>query len=322
MIGVLIFLILVGVLTYILYQYASKVVVTERGGELVTVRKMSFTPGVILGIVGGLLVILLAVSVRVVPVGHAMVKFNVVTKRFSVAREGITLVPPFLYNTYIYDLRRQEYTMSARKGEGKRANIDDSLWSPTQEGLQVGIDLTCWYRIHPDSLISVHRRIGPDFDEKVVRPAIRSVVRHVISEYPIMDVYSAKRQHIQDEILQKVRALLEPDGFVVEEIVLRDVHFTPDFAKAIEQKQIAQQEAERMKYVLQKEQQEAERKRIEAEGTARAIQIVSSQLKKNPEYIKYLYVDKLSDKIQVIVADQSTILDLRGMLSSQGTQEK
>ena len=261
-----------------------------------------------------MILLLIFFSIRIVPVGHAMVKFNVLTKRFSLSREGVTFVPPVIYKTYIYDLRRQEYTMSSRKGEGKKKNIDDSLWSPTKEGLQVGIDLTCWYRIKPDSVISLHRRIGPDYDEKVVRPAIRSIVRHVISEYPIMDVYSEKRRLIQGEILRRVRELLEKDGFIIEEIVLRDVHFTPDFSKAIEEKQIAQQEAERMKYVLEKERKEAERKKIEAEGTARAIEIVSKQLKKNPEYIKYLYVDKLSDKIQVIVSDQSTIMNLGEIL--------
>ena len=207
--------------------------------------------------------------------------------------------------------------MSARKGEGKKPEIDDSLWSPTKEGLQVGIDLTCWYKIHPDSLISLHRKIGPDYDEKVVRPAIRSIVRHVISEYAIMDVYSEKRLLIQSEILGRIKKLLEPDGFIIDEIVLRDVHFTTDFAKVIEEKQIAQQEAERMKYVLEKEQLEAQRKKIEAEGTARAIQIVSKELKKNPEYVNYLYVDKLSDKVQVIISDQGTILNLQDVLKPQ-----
>lgn len=297
-----------------LYRQLTKVVLLEKGGELITVRKLKITPKSIVVFIIFLFIILLAASIRVVPVGHALVKFNVLTKRFSYAREGITFVPPFLFNTYLYDMRRLEYTMSSRKGEGKKPNIDDSLWSPTKEGLQVGIDLTCWYKINPQRLVDLHRHIGPDFEEKVVRPAIRSVVRHVISEYPIMDVYSAKRKHIQDEIYERIEGLLEKDGITVEQVILRDVHFTPDFSKAIEEKQIAQQDAERMKYVLQKEQQEAKRKQIEAEGKAKAIEIVSKELKKHPEYVNYLYVDKLSDKVQVIISDQGTILDLKGIL--------
>ncbi len=310
MFGVLVVAAIIAVLIYWLAKTSSRVVLTEREGEIITVRRFNFTLPAIGIIVAGVILLLLVTSVRMVPVGHAMVKFNVLTKTFSAVGEGITFVPPFIYNTYVYDMRRQEYTMSSKKGEGRRKNIDDSLWSPTKEGLQVGIDLTCWYRINPDSLISVHRRIGPDYDEKVVRPAIRSIVRHVISEYPIMDVYSEKRLFIQEEIKKRLKDLLEKDGFIIEEIVLRDVHFTPDFAKAVEEKQIAQQEAERMKYVLEKERKEAERKQIEAEGKSKAIEIISKTLKKNPEYVQYLYVDKLSDKVKLIISDQGTILNI------------
>jgi len=317
MLGIVIIVAILAI-AFFLWRKSQKVVVIERGGEIKTMRKFDFKPYIVWpSAIIILILFILAISIRTVSVGHAMVKFNVITKRFSVAHEGFTLVLPFIYRTKVYDLRRQEYTMSARKGEGKKKNIDDSLWSPTKEGLQVGIDLTCWYKIAPDKLIDVHRKIGPDFAEKVVRPAIRSVVRHVISEYAIMDVYSARRQQIQEEIKHRIKQLLEPDGFVIDNVILRDVHFTADFAKAIERKQIAQQDAERMEYVLEKEKKEAERKKIEAQGTARAIEIVSVQLKRNPEYIKYLYVDKLSDKIKVIVADQSTILDLKGMLEGK-----
>ena len=261
--------------------------------------------------------LLVGTSFRVVPVGHALVIFNTLTKSFRLARQGITFVPPFVSATQTYDLRRLEYTMSGTSGEGRKANIDDSLWSPTQEGLQVGIDLTVWHHVDPARVISIHQKIGPDYEEKIIRPAVRSVIRMVISEYPVMDVYSAKRARIQDEINTMTRRLVEKDGFLVDEVVLRDVRFTPEFAKAIEAKQIAQQTAEQMKYTLEKEQKEAERKVIEARGRASAIEVINRALAQNPNYIKYLYVDKLSDKISVIVADQNTIMDLKGVLGSR-----
>src|SRR5439155_744842 len=102
----------------------------------------------------------------------------------------------------------------------------------------------------------------------------------------------------------------------IDELVLRDVRFTPEFTKAIEAKTIAQQSAEQMKYTLEKEQKEAERKVIEARGRANAIEVINQALAQNPNYIKYLYVDKLSDKIAVIVSDQNTIMDLKGILDS------
>lgn len=317
MAGLLFFLILVaGLVTLGSY-------IARRGGMRVhdsTGRTIALGPprglvqAIVLGLGAFLFLILLLTTIRVVPVGHALVIFNTVTKGFTVARQGITFVPPFVSVTAEYDLRRQEYTMSSTTGEGRKENIDDSLWSPTQEGLQVGIDLTVWHHVDPLRVATIHQKIGPDYEEKIIRPAVRSVIRLVISEYPVMDVYSSKRQQIQDEINVKIKQLLEKDGFIIDEVVLRDVRFTEEFTKAIEAKQVAQQAAEQMKYTLEKEQKEAERKVIEATGRANAIEVINKALAQNPNYIKYLYVDKLSDKVNVIVSDQSTIMDLKGML--------
>jgi prohibitin 2 len=263
------------------------------------------------------LILLIPASVRVVPVGHGLVIFNTLTRSFRLARQGVNLIPPFITQTQDYDLRRLEYTMTGTRGEGRKSDWDDSLWSPTQEGLQVGVDLTIWHHVDPARVIDIHQRIGPDYEEKIIRPAVRSVIRMVISEYPVMDVYSSRRAKIQDEINQRIKNLVQKDGFVVDEMVLRDVRFTDEFAKAIEAKQIAQQSAEQMKYVLEKEQREAERKVIEATGRAKAIDTITQALQKNPNYIRYLYVDKLSDKISVIVSDQSTIMDLKGILEGK-----
>jgi regulator of protease activity HflC (stomatin/prohibitin superfamily) len=263
------------------------------------------------------LLVIVGMSVRVVPVGNCLVIFNTVTKTFRLARQGVAFVPPLVATTEMYDLRRLEYTMSSSQGEGRRAATDDSLWSPTQEGLQVGIDLTVWHHLDPTRVIEIHQRIGSDYEEKIIRPAVRSVIRLVISEYGVMEVYSAKRAKIQDEINAKIRQLVEKDGFLIDEVVLRDVRFTDEFTKAIEAKQIAQQSAEQMKYVLEKEQREAERKVIEAGGRAKAIETINEALRQNPNYIKYLYVDKLSDKVSVIVSDQNTIMDLKGIIEGK-----
>lgn len=291
----------------------------RRGGEVLDRDGIPVRIRGVLPVVAVLVVVLLVMisSVRVVPVGHNLVIFNTVTKSFRAASQGIAFVPPFIASTHQYDMRRLEYTMSKVTGEGRRPEADDSLWSPTAEGLQVGIDITVWHHIAPDRVIDIHQKIGPDFEEKIIRPAIRSVIRLVISEYAVMDVYSSKRAKIQDEINAKVKTLVEKDGFVIDEIVLRDVRFTDQFAQAIEQKQIAQQSAEQMKYVLEKEQREAERKVIEAQGRAAAIEKINEALRQNPNYIRYLYVDKLSDKISVIVSDQNTIMDLKGILDAR-----
>jgi prohibitin 2 len=303
---------------WLIWRFGTRVVVTERQGEIVTMRKLRLSPTLVIIISAALVILAIFSTVRVVPVGHVMVKFNVVSKKYEVSGEGVAFLPPLIYNVYIYDMRRQDYTMSsASEGQKKPPRADETLWSPTMEGLSVGIDLTIWYRLNPDQIVQIHKTLGPDYEEKVIKPACRSVTRHVISKYSIMEVYSARRKAIEDEIFGTLKGLLEKDGFIIEGVMLRDVHFPPDFSKSIEQKQIAQQDAERMSYILEKEQKEAERKKIEAQGTAEAIRIVSAELKRNPEYITYMYVDKLSDDVQVIISDQGTILNL-GELKQKG----
>jgi regulator of protease activity HflC (stomatin/prohibitin superfamily) len=316
MIGFVIFLVVaIPVLVILARQIRRSFDVRDAEGR----RLRSGMPGRV-GLVVVLLIALLVLmvgSIRVVPVGHALVIFNTITTGFRLSSQGVTFVWPVISQTQQYDLRRVEYTMSKASGEGRRADSDDSLWSPTQEGLQVGIDITVWHHLDPIRVVDIHQKIGPDFEEKIIRPAVRSVIRLVISEYGVMEVYSAKRALIQDEINVKLKALVEKDGFIIDEVVLRDVRFTDEFTKAIEAKQIAQQSAEQMKYVLEKEQREAERKVIEAQGRAKAIETINEALRQNPNYIRYLYVDKLSDKISVIVSDQNTIMDLKGIMENK-----
>jgi regulator of protease activity HflC (stomatin/prohibitin superfamily) len=135
-----------------------------------------------------------------------------------------------------------------------------------------------------------------------------------MSGYGIMDIYSNKREEIQDQIYKKIKRQLGLDGIIIEGVAIRNVQFTGEFAKSVEEKQIAQQKAQKMEYVLEEERKEAERKEIEAQGKAKAIAIVSRELRTNPNYIKYLYVDKIADDVKVIVSDQSTIMDLKGLI--------
>ncbi|MEO0270542.1 MAG: prohibitin family protein [candidate division WOR-3 bacterium] len=313
MIELLLLIIIIWVFLYLIYRFAFKVVLTEKRGEIIPVRKIEITPKLILIVLSLFILLYIISSFREVPIGHALLTFNIFTKKYGIKTEGLQFVPRFFYKTHLYNIRRQEYTMTARKGEGEKKDIDDSLWSPTKEGLEVGLDLTCWFRIPVENVIKIHREIGSDYNEKVIRPSIRSEVRHIISSHSVTEIYSSKREEIQKEIEKKIKERLEKDGFLIEAVILRDVHFTPDFAKAIEEKQIAQQEAERMEYILEKEKKEAERKKIEAKGKADAIRIISEELKKNPMYINYLYVDKLSDKVKVVISDKGTILNLQSL---------
>lgn len=313
MITILLSILFILIVGFLIFRFGFKSGVLPKGSEIIRLRNLSYPKTATIIIAAILFILLVPAAVKIVPVGNALVIFNVINKRYYVSREGINYIPPIINRTAMYDLRRQEYTMSAKAEERRRAD-EDALWAPTSEGLRVGLDITSWYRLDPQRVGEIHQRIGPDYEEKVIRPAIRSTVRTVVSSYPVMEVYSGKREEIQQMINQRVKEIIEQDGFILDGIFLRNVSFTDEFAKAVEQKQVVQQQAEQMKYTLEKEQLEADRKAIEARGKAKAIEIVSSQLRLNPQYIKYLYVDKLADDVKVIISDQPTLMDLKGIL--------
>ena len=313
--GIFIFLFIVGTIVFLFIGLGlQRFFQRRRAGVEVPKVKPKRKSGMLILAGISFLALLFTSFIHVVPPGRGIVVFWIFTRTYSVAGEGVNFIPPLISQIHRYDLRRVDYTMSSQISEGQRQDRDDALWAPTSEGLQVGIDLTCWYRLDPIKVMSLHQKIGPAFEEKVVRPAIRSTVRLTLSSYSIMDIYSNKREEIQNEIFEKLEKQLGPDGIIVDGVAIRNVQFTSEYARSIEEKQIAQQSAQKMEYVLLEEQKEAERKIIEAEGTAKAIEIVSRKLRANPNYIKYLYVDKLADDVKVIVSDQSTIMDLKGLI--------
>ncbi|MCD6577976.1 prohibitin family protein [bacterium] len=312
--GLLIFLIIVAVAISIFMGYKpGKSFWMNKEGK---VMKNS-VKGSLIGLIVILIVAISIVSSGIVIVhpGNVIIKFNKFSHKgnLSAMGQGFHIVFPFIYAFDKYNVRIQEYTMSVSKAEGKKYG-DDSVWSPTKEGLQVGVDLTLWFRLDTNRIIELHKTIGRDYEEKIIRPAIRSLIRNTVSQYGVMELYSTKRAEVQEVIFQGIKKDLSNKGIIIDRLLLRDIAFPKEFQNAIEEKQIAQQQAQKMKYVLEKEQKEAERKRIEANGEAKKITIINEALRKSPNYIKYLYVDKLSDKIKVIVSDQSTIMDLKGLI--------
>ncbi|MFH1416026.1 MAG: prohibitin family protein [Elusimicrobiota bacterium] len=270
-----------------------------------------------LAILAGIVLIALITVIRgivIVSAGQRAVVFNIFKGVLdNELDEGLHIILPYINKTTAYDVRIQEYTMSSMQGEG-RLSAPDGLWSPTKEGLQVGIDLTVWYRLDPLKVAELHQTIGPAYESKIIRPAVRSTVRHSISEFAIMEVYSKSRKEIEQNIETSLREQLAKEFIIVDGVKLRDVKFTDKFAASIEQKQVAQQEMERWEYVKKQREKEADARIIEATGKAEAMRIISDQLRKNPDIIKYNYVEKLSDNIEVIVTDQATIMDMKGIL--------
>ena len=242
--------------------------------------------------------------------GQRVVIFNsVVGVEKRSLGEGLHFLVPFLQNPVKYDVRTHSYTMSQRADEGQYQG-DYGIECLTSDGQKVKLDLSVIYNAIPDEVWKLHQQVGPDYLNKIIRPVIRSIARNTIANYPVAQLYSGKRLEVQNEIQDKVKLELAKFFINAPESLIRSVTFSEEFSKAIEQKQVALQEAERMKYILDKERSEKQRKIIEAEGEASAISKKCAALRANPQLIQYEYVAKLAPDVKTIITDQKTIMNL------------
>ena len=272
--------------------------------------------------VGILVIVLLvlALCARVVPAGYRGVIFRrtaggVLPKSYS---DGLVLVCPGVDDLVLYEVRSRTYTMSIAPLEGEVAG-DDSLRGLTKDGQQVSLDLSLRYHPDPEDVWKLHREVGTDYVAKIIRPQLSSDGRLAVSQFVAGEVYSLKRREIQSIVANRVRTALAASYIVVDELLLRNVQFSPEFQTAIEQKQIAQQEAQRQQYMLKKEEQEKQRKIIEAKGEAQAIQLKAQALVSQPLVLQYEYVQGLPANLRVIVTDSNAIISLGELFAGRPT---
>jgi regulator of protease activity HflC (stomatin/prohibitin superfamily) len=193
------------------------------------------------------------------------------------------------------DVRTQAYTMSGKDTEGQ-VRGDDAIEVLSGDGLTLRLELTVQYRLSSSDAAIVYRSIGTDYVEKVVRPEIRSAIRDAAVGYLATDLYAGRR----DEFIQRVRTRLEKvfrdRGIVLEAALLRNIELPARVREAINDKIAAEQESQKMVYILQKERQEADRKRVEAAGISDAQKIISSSL--TNQYLQYNYIQALKELTQ------------------------
>jgi regulator of protease activity HflC (stomatin/prohibitin superfamily) len=149
---------------------------------------------------------------------------------------------------------------------------------PSKEGLSVHLDVTLLFSLDPQKAAQVYKTIGPDYLRVVVVPQLRSAVRGVTASYEAKALYTSERETISNEMFSHLQQPLLERGMVVEKVLLRSATLPPILATAIEKKLEAEQQSEQMKFVLNKETQEADRKRIEAQGIADFQKIVTTGL--------------------------------------------
>ena len=204
-----------------------------------------------------------------------------VTKLFgkvqpNVLTSGLHLINP-LYEIEHLDVRTQNYTMSGITDEGHKAG-DDAIRVLTADGLEVTIDLTVLYRVVASEAPRLVRETGINYEDKIVRPIARTRIRDNAVYYEAVALYSTKRDEFQTRIFKGIEADFKSRGLLLENLLVRNITLPATVKGSIEQKIQAEQESQKMQFVLAKERQEADRKRVEAQGIADYQRIISESL--------------------------------------------
>ncbi len=194
----------------------------------------------------------------------------------DVLESGLHIINPLLDVT-IFDVQTQNYTMSAIHGEGSQEG-DDAIRVLSNDGLEVVIDLTVLFRVSPQDAPKIFKQIGVDYSDKIVRPVTRTRIRDNAVYYDAVALYSTKRNEFQQRIFKTIEADFKSRGLILEQLLIRNINLPISVKASIESKINAEQDAQKMTFVLQKEKQEAERKRVEAQGIADYQRIISSGL--------------------------------------------
>ena len=194
----------------------------------------------------------------------------------DILESGLHVVNPLLDIT-IFDIQTQNYTMSAIHTEGAKDG-DDAIRVLSNDGLEVVIDLTVLYKVLPTEAPKILKGIGQDYIDKIVRPVTRTRIRDNAVFYDAVALYSTKREEFQQRIFKTIEDDFKKRGLVLEQLLIRNINLPTSVKATIESKINAEQDAQKMIFVLQKEKQEAERKRVEAQGIADYQKIISSGL--------------------------------------------
>jgi regulator of protease activity HflC (stomatin/prohibitin superfamily) len=244
---------------------------------------------------------------------------------------GLHWIIPFIESVQKYSVAKQTYTMSSAGSEGQVVG-DDSIQARTKDGQQVYIDASVIYAADPKQIIQLHIAWQNRYEENVVRPVARAAIRNAVSQFGVEELVSTKRNELEQAIRDEILAKLQANNIIMSDFLLRNIRFSDEYAAAVEQKQIAEQQAQQAKFVVESKKQEAEQARQTAQGQADAAVIASkgaaearliqaqAEAKANqllaesltPELIQYQYILKLAPGVQTIFipSDNQFILPL------------
>jgi len=262
----MIYLVIVGVIVFAIGYSAKK-----SNSQLASYSGIVRIVGIVFIVTG----LLMASVVQINPGEVGVQKlFGKVSNKVLVS--GLNLVNP-LVEVVRFDTRTQNYTMSGVMDEGDKST-DDAIRVLSADGLEVIIDLTVLYKVSPSETPRILQQIGTDYRNIIVRPICRTKIRDNAVYYEAVALYSTKRDEFQNRIFKTIETDFKNRGLLLEQLLVRNITLPQSVKSTIESKINAEQEAQKMTFVLQKEKQEAERKRVEAQGIADYQKILSTGL--------------------------------------------
>ena len=296
------------------------------------------------GLVSGLLIALLfalilntvsAGLVFIQPEERGVVVSAIESKgyREDALQPGLRWVIPYAESVVIYNISKLTYTMSLASSEGQIVG-DDSVSARTSDGQEILIDASVIFSIDPEKVVPLHITWQKRYTDDLVRPLSRGVIRDSVSQFRVDQVYSTKRLEMAEQMEVAMTEVLADNGLLLADFVLRNITFSPEYAASVEQKQIAEQQAQQAAFVVQQREQEAEQARQTAEGVAdaaviesegealaiviqanadaearviaataeaEALTLIAEVLDDYPDLLKYRYIEELTPLIDVML---------------------
>jgi regulator of protease activity HflC (stomatin/prohibitin superfamily) len=219
----------------------------------------------------------------------------------AILESGLNLINP-LVEVEIFDVRTQNYTMSGVHDEGDKSG-DDAIRVLSADGLEVIIDLTVLYKVISSEAPRILKQIGTDYRNTIVRPICRTKIRDNAVYYDAVALYSTKRDEFQARIFKTIEDDFKSRGLILEQLLVRNITLPASVKTTIESKINAEQDAQKMTFVLQKEKQEAERKRVEAQGIADYQKILSTGLSDKQLQYEMIKAIATSPNAKLIIMD-------------------
>lgn len=245
-------------------------------------------------------------AVYTVDAGHMAIKYNRLSGvGESTYREGLHFRVPWFERPIVFDVRARPHTMTSLTG--------------SRDLQMVNISLRALCKPDTAKLADVYRHLGPDYDEKVLPSIINEVLKGVVAQYNASQLI-LQRELVSRMIRQRLVQRAADFNILLDDVAITHLNFSPEYEKAVESKQVAQQQAERARYLVLQAQEEKKRTIIHAEGEKQSASMIGDAIKKNPGFIELRRISVAKDISQLlakssnrmVLSTESLLLNLMG----------